>query len=508
MENKLRLEVKGPVLKSVATAAGRFVPIVGCVTFKLQLGCEGAATTTVEVTAHILPSFLSEVQLILGQDFLKSNTVLMGFHSDPARCTLLCPLTGKQVVLTRLLAQLPPPACKTQQEAGIKSSTPPLPNLPGQVSAAVALRLLKQSPERAFVALITPHLLASQPDAGAGSGSETRETACPPATAQPDKPKAPSLDHIPPDIRARLTALLDEFSDVFSETPQAGGALVDTPEHIIDLVPDSKPPFRRNRRLSPAEMQELRTQVTDLLAKGLITPSSSPFGAPVLFVPKPDGRLRFTLDFRELNAISKKLRTIIPRIDDLLDAARGAVSRSCLDLAGGYHQIRIAPEDIPKTAFSTPFGHYEWRVLPMGLTNAPAAFQGTMNKVFEPYLRLPGAQGAGANQGFVLVYLDDVLCLSSSPEEHLRHLRLVFEKLREYRLQAKFSKCKFLQQELKFLGHVLTEEGVKPDAAKIQTLLDWQFPSTALGLSQFLGLAVYFRKFIPNFSRVAAPLTT
>jgi hypothetical protein len=495
-------------LKSVATAAGRVVPIVGCVTFKLQLGCVGAAPTTVEVTAHILPSFLSEVQLILGQDFLKSNTVEMGFQTDAARCTLLCPLTGQQIVLSRLLAQQSPPPAR--QEAGNKSSTPLLPNLPGLVSAAMALRLLKQSPERAFVALITPHALSSQPDAGAGSCSETREPACHPATAQPDKLKAPSLDHVPPDIRAQFTALLDEFSDVFSETPQAGGALVDTPEHIIDLTPGAKAPFRRNRRLSPAEMQELRTQVTDLLAKGLITPSSSPFGAPVLFVPKPDGRLRFTLDFRELNAISKKLRTVIPRIDDLLDAARGAVTRSSLDLAGGYHQIRIAPEDIPKTAFSTPFGHYEWRVLPMGLTNAPAAFQSTMNKVFEPYLRLPGAQGTGAtgvrSQGFVLVYLDDVLCLSSSPEEHLKHLRLVFEKLREYRLQAKFSKCKFLQQELKFLGHVLTDEGIKPDAAKIQTLLDWQFPSTALGLSQFLGLAVYFRKFIPNFSRVAAPL--
>ena len=168
------------------------------------------------------------------------------------------------------------------------------------------------------------------------------------------------------------------------------------------------------------------------------------------------------------------------------------------------------------------YGHFEWRVLPMGLTNAPAAFQNTMNKVFEPFLRVPGAQGSsqvlvpesGSSHpafpsrppGFVLVYLDDILVLSRTPTEHLAHLRLVFLKLREYKLRAKLSKCKFLQEELKFLGHLLTASGVKPDPAKVQTLLDWEFPGTALELSRFLGLAVYFRKFIPNYSIITAPL--
>ena len=522
---KLKLDTAEPALKSVATAAGRAVPILGSVTFYLQLDA-----TVTSVTAHILPSFLSGIQLILGQDYMKSNTVTMGFENGTPRCTLICPSTGKQVVLSRTLATPAAPSPRPARESSKPTKPAAQSNVPGQVTAAVAVRLLRRYPERAFVALIKPYDVAPTLYADAQRSTATQDpatlassTAHPdvPTAPQPVTPTTPSLDHVPTEIKSKLAALLEEFADVFSETPQAGGALVDMPEHIIDLEPGAKPPFRRNHRLSPAEMNELRTQVTKLLAKGLITASSSPFGAPVLFVPKPDGTLRFTLDYRALNQVSKKLRATIPRIDDLLDAARGAACKSCLDLAGGYHQIRIAPEDVPKTAFSTPFGHYEWHVLPMGLTNAPATFQRTMNKVFEPYLRMPGAQGARSSpkpsntsntsapeqtEGFVLVYLDDVLCLSRTPDEHLNHLRLIFEKLREHRLQAKLTKCKFLRKELKFLGHILTEDGIKPDPAKIQTLLDWPFPSTALGLSQFLGLAVYFRKFIPNFSRVAAPL--
>jgi hypothetical protein len=214
-----------------------------------------------------------------------------------------------------------------------------------------------------------------------------------------------------------------------------------------------------------------------------------------LFIPKPGGGLRFCLDYRALNDLTLKLRYPLPRIDDLLDAARGAQCFSALDLASGYFQIRIAEEDIPKTAFGTPFGHFEWRVLPMGLTNAPSSFMRVMNKVFEKYLG-----------DFVLVYLDDILIMSKSPAEHLIHLRKVFETLRQYRLQAKLSKCKFLQEQIKYLGHILSAQGVLPDPAKIQTLLDWEFPDSAVGMQQFLGLANYFRKFIPNYSRLAAPL--
>jgi hypothetical protein len=294
---------------------------------------------------------------------------------------------------------------------------------------------------------------------------------------------------------AQLHDLLDSFADIFSESPMAGGLKVSVPEHTIKLLPGSKTPYRKNYRLSPLELQTLREQVTDFLSKGLITPSNSPFGAPVLFIPKPDGKLRFCLDYRQLNQCTEKLRWPIGRVDDLLDSVRGASWYSACDLAGGFWQLPISEEDAPKTAFSTPFGHFEWKVLPMGLTNAPSTFSRAMHSIFHEYIG-----------DFVLIYLDDVLTLSRTPEEHLVHLRKVFEKFRSHHMQVKLSKCKFLQKEIKYLGHILSAEGVRPDPAKIQTLRDWEFPSTSLGVMQFLGLANYFRKFIPNFSRVAAPL--
>jgi hypothetical protein len=202
-------------------------------------------------------------------------------------------------------------------------------------------------------------------------------------------------------------------------------------------------------------MAELKAQVTKFLAQGLITPSSSPYGAPVLFIPKPDGSLRFCLDYRALNKITAKLRYPLPRIDDLLDSARGSQFFSALDLAGGYYQIRIAEEDVPKTAFCTPFGHYEWRVLPMGLSNAPSTFVQAMNSVFEKYIG-----------DFVLVYLDDILIMSRTPEDHLEHLRVVFSTLREHNFQVKLSKCKFFKEQIKYLGHILSKEGVRPNPAK------------------------------------------
>ena len=175
-------------------------------------------------------------------------------------------------------------------------------------------------------------------------------------------------------MQRSLRDLLESFKDIFSETPKAGGATAPPLEHTIDLVPGSKPPFRRNCRLSPAEFEELKNQVAELLSKGIITPVNSPYGAPVPFVKKPNGGLRFCLDYRALNEITIKLRYPLPRIDDLLDAARGANCFSCLNMAGGFHQLLISEEDQPKTAFVTPFGHYAWRCLPMGLSTAPSQY--------------------------------------------------------------------------------------------------------------------------------------
>ena len=178
-------------------------------------------------------------------------------------------------------------------------------------------------------------------------------------------------------------------------------------------------------RLSPSELEAAKAAVKDLLSKGLIESSSSPYGAPILFVTKKDGSLRMCVDYRALNKLTVKNRYPLPRIDDLFDQLQGAVVFSSLDLASGYHQIRITDEDVPKTAFRTPMGHYQFRVLCFGLTNAPSTFQAVMNRLLEPFIGK-----------FALVYMDDVLIYSKSSADHAEHVRLVLQKLREHRLFA------------------------------------------------------------------------
>ena len=248
---------------------------------------------------------------------------------------------------------------------------------------------------------------------------------------------------------ARLKHLLGKFKRVFKDLPN--GLPPDRGvHHTIDLT-EKKTPFKHPYRLSPKELEEAKKQIADLLAKGFIQPSQSPFGAPILFVQKKDGSLRMCIDYRGLNAITSRNRYPLPNIQDLLDKFSGATVFSSLDLASGYHQIRINEEDVPKTAFTTPFGHYEFKVLSFGLTNAPATFQAVMNKLF------------GHLHTFCVVYLDDILIFSKTPEEHYQHLKTVLQILEREGLYAKFKKCDFNKPELLYLGHIIGRDGIGYD---------------------------------------------
>ena len=237
----------------------------------------------------------------------------------------------------------------------------------------------------------------------------------------------------------------------------------------------------------------MEKQVKEMMDKGLIEPSTSPFGSPVLFVRKKTGELRMCIDYRALNKITIKNRYPLPRIDDLFDRLQGATTFSSLDLLSGYYQIRLPDSDVPKTAFRTPEGLFQYKVLPMGLTNAPSVFMAAMNRILR-------------DLKFAIVYLDDILIYSKNPEEHVEHVRQVLERLSLHSYYAKLKKCDFFKTSIKFLGHIVSAEGVSPDPTKVEIVKTWPTPKTVNDIRAFLGLANYFRKFIHNYSIISAPL--
>ena len=201
--------------------------------------------------------------------------------------------------------------------------------------------------------------------------------------------------------------------------------------------------------MSPKGLDELKQQLRDLTEKGYIQPSVSPFGAPVLFVPKKDGSMRMCIDYRALNRVTVHNRYPLPRIDELLDRLRGAQFFTKIDLRSGYHQIRVHPQDVHKTAFRTRYGHFEFLVLPFGLTNAPATFMHLMHNIFREHL-----------DDFIIIFLDDILVYSRGLREHMTHVRQTLAILRKHQLYAKVSKCTFFQHRVEYLGHVVSAEGL------------------------------------------------
>jgi len=275
-----------------------------------------------------------------------------------------------------------------------------------------------------------------------------------------------------------------DYADVFPEElpgiPQEREV-----EFCIDLVPGTAPISKAPYRMAPAELKELKTQLQDLIDKGFIRPSVSPWGAPVLFVKKKDGSMRLCIDYRELNKVTIKNKYPLPRIEDLFDQLKGASVFSKIDLRSGYHQIPVKPEDIPKTAFRTRYGHYEFEVMPFGLTNAPAIFMDQMNRTFHHLLDV-----------CVVVFIDDILVYSKGEQEHAQHLRMVLDILRAQKWYAKLSKCEFWLKEVAFLGHVINAEGVMVDPAKIKAVVEWHSPKNVAEVRSFLGLAGKLKYFL------------
>ena len=279
--------------------------------------------------------------------------------------------------------------------------------------------------------------------------------------------EAEILESVDPGVHWKLKELVDEFKDVFPDTLPKGRPPKRDIVHEIRTEEGAKPPSQPPYRLGPAEQDEMEEQVKDLLAQGFIRPSASPYGAPILFVPKKDGRWRMCIDYRALNKQNVKDQFPLPHIDSLLERLGQAKVFTKLDLASGYHQIAMEETSIQKTAFRTNRGHFEFIVMPSGLCNAPATFQRLMNKVF--------AENIGK---FIAVYLDDILIFSRNLDEHWQHLRWALEKLREAKLYGRLHKCEFLKDQVDYLGFEVSPGGIKASPGKIRAVIEWPRPKS------------------------------
>jgi hypothetical protein len=298
---------------------------------------------------------------------------------------------------------------------------------------------------------------------------------------------------VTPDI-LELQELLTEYHQLsqvrFGLPPQRSY------DHSIPLIPGAQPVFVRPYKYAPLLKSEIERQVNDMLQQRIIQKSSSAFASPVLLVKKKDQTWRFCVDYRQLNAITVKGKLPVRIIEELLDELLGAAYFTSLDLQAGFHQIRIKAGEEFKTAFQTHFGQFEFCVMSFGLTGAPGTFQDAMNTTLAPYLRK-----------FVLVFFDDILIYSGSLEEHLQHLRMVFELLSCDQWTLKLSKCCFAQTKISYLGHVISATGVRTDPSKLEAIYNWPTPSSVKELRSFLGLAGYYRRFVRHFEIISKPLT-
>eukprot|EP00731_Ephydatia_muelleri_P023738 Em0016g9a len=295
--------------------------------------------------------------------------------------------------------------------------------------------------------------------------------------------------------RKQLKELLHRFSDVISLSDSDIGRTEMIQHHIN--TENAKPVKQAPRRLPFHHLKEVKKLVESMLDNNVIEPSNGPWASPIVLVKKKDGSTRFCVDFRQLNSVTRKDAHPIPRIDETLDALHGACWFSTLDLASGYWQVKVAPEDREKTAFTTPYGLYQFCVMPFGLCNAPSTFQRLMELVL-----------AGLHWSSCLVYLDDIIIYSRTVKEHLTRLEEVLERLQAAGMKLKPKKCRLLRRKVNYLGYIVSSGGVQTDPLKVECILSWPSPTTQKELRQFLGLASYYRRFVKALPASLPPSIT
>ena len=332
-------------------------------------------------------------------------------------------------------------------------------------------------------------------------GAESQE----PSPPEPESPAAPrskqdlpaeiTLTDFPgtPEEKQEALRIFTTYSDVFARDGDSLGRTTAIQLRIPTC--DDVPVNQRHRRIPPNQLTEVKEHLQDLLDKGVIKPSQSNYASPIVLVRKKNGALRLCVDYRDLNRKVKRDAYPLPRIDESLDVLGGAKYFSTIDLASAYKQVEVDPADRHKTAFTTPFGLFEYNRMPFGLGGAPSTFQRVMQSIFrDEFLEV------------LIVYLDDIIVFSQDIKTHLQRLEMVFRKLREHGLKIEAKKCQFFRPKVTYLGHVVSADGVATDPAKTEAVTNWPQPKTLKDLRSFLGFASYYHRFVPHFAQLARPL--
>ena len=456
----------------------------GSITQKIILPTSFNGFATKCETTFLVTS-LGQSPLVLGYPWLSTHNPLINWTDR----TLAFQQTG-----TSALSPVSTPCTSSQSSP----ETAPLAFTPSLLSQSSAEPgpMVPQPSGIEFQSESLPPSLQASPDKVVAAASVQSTSSGLPSTTSSLPEQLPSSDNGDKHVTDLIPLEYHHLQDVFNK--QDSEVLPPHPpfDHSIPLEEGRMPPFGPIYSLSEKELATLKDYIDSNLQSGFIAPSSSPSGAPILFVKKKDGSLRLCVDYRGLNKITIKNRYPLPLIGELLDRLGQAKFFTKIDLRNAYNQIRIAEGDEWKTAFRTRYGLFEYRVMPFGLTNAPASFQHLVNFTFRDML-----------DKFIIVYLDDILIYSSTLEEHHQHVEQVLQRLQEHKLYAKAEKCEFHSRSVEFLGFKVSPDGISMDPGKVQAISEWPSPKNVTEVQSFLGFTNFYRQFIRSYSAIAAPLT-
>ena len=482
---------------------GGEVRISGTVTTTIKLGKE-----QVDQLFYVVKEPIAGYQCLLGQDFLARHSCGLLFSPTKVSITIKGDATtAGRVLFSRRIAQHSDPGYSVSAQSTASALAEPQIAKPAQITkhsrtAKSDNNTIKDSPEQGRSRKSLLHSIH------AGTCIAFRVIITPQQTVVALNPEG----SIPDCIQSVIDKHSTDSGTLRGSIPP--NTHVKGHDCHIDIVPGAKPVQIRQYRLTPREREELESKVQAFIEQGWIEPSISPWCSSVLFVPKPGGKLRFCVDYRRVNAVTETDRHPIPQQEEILDRLQGGEIFSSLDLASGFYQMGITKDSRGITAFPTPFGLYQWRVMPMGLCNAPAVFQRAMNQILRPHIEA----------GYCLVYIDDIIIYSKSLEAHVTQLDAVLTSLRQHNLFCQLPKCVWARSSIKYLGHIVSGKGVLPDPAKVHALDHWGTPPIVPeeGISQseynavqqrkvhecrrFLGFMNYFARFIPRYAELALPL--